>query len=175
MWTPDDFVHAWHFAARAHGDQQVPGSGFPYLAHLGLVFSEIAFAVRAEKGRDEALALNCALLHDVLEDTSTQAATVAAEFGPEVLAGVQALTKNDALPKNERMLDSIARIQKQPKEVWMVKLADRTANMLPPPAHWTAEKKLSYRAEAAQILEALGPASPILSGRLAVRIAAYPA
>ena len=72
------------------------------------------------------------------------------------------------------MTDSLRRILLQPREVWMVKLADRINNLQPPPSHWKDPKIAAYRAEAIQIVEALGPASPYLEGRLRAKIAAYP-
>ena len=47
-----------------------------------------------------------------------------------------------------QMADSLARIKQQPKEVWLVKLADRSANLGKPPHYWSAEKILAYRQEA---------------------------
>jgi hypothetical protein len=39
-WNQDEFKRALDFAARAHGEQKVPGSGFPYLVHLTKVATE---------------------------------------------------------------------------------------------------------------------------------------
>jgi (p)ppGpp synthase/HD superfamily hydrolase len=173
-WSPDTYVQAVRFAADAHGDQRVPGSGHPYLVHVTSVAAEVACALRAEPGHDEDLAIACALLHDVVEDTAVPLARVAAAFGPRVAAGVAALSKDPALPAAARMPDSLRRIQAAPREVWLVKLADRTVNLTPPaPPHWTAEKRRQYRAEAETILAALGAASPTLAARLQQRLAAY--
>ncbi len=172
-WSQDRFLAALDFAARAHRDQTVPGTGFAYVTHLTSVAQEVMAALAAEPGRDGTLAVTAALLHDVLEDTDTPRARVLERFGPVVLAGVQALTKRADLPKPEAMADSLERIRRQPAEIWMVKLADRIVNLAPPPPHWTAEKIAAYGAEARTILAALGEASPILATRLAGRIAAY--
>lgn len=172
-WSQDAFLAALAFAARRHDGQTVPGTGFPYIAHLTSVAQEVMAALAAEPGRDGTLAVTAALLHDVLEDTPTAPDEVRAAFGPQVLAAVQALTKRADLPKAEAMADSLERIRRQPAEVWMVKLADRIVNLGPPPPHWTAAKIAAYRAEAGTILAALAPASPALAARLAARIAAY--
>jgi len=63
----------------------------------------------------------------------------------------------------------------QPREVWIVKLADRIANMDAPPHYWTAEKRVAYRQEALVIADSLGSASSVLDPRLRACIAAYPA
>lgn len=172
--SPDRYARALEFAARAHGEQKTP-LGLPYVVHVTSVAMEVMAALRAEPGRDEDLAVACALLHDVVEDTATTLAQVESVFGPAVAAGVAALTKDESLGKEEAMRASLAAIRAQPPEVAMVKLADRTTNMAPPPPQWSPAKVAAYRAEAESILDALAPASPALAARLRERIARYPA
>lgn len=170
----DAWLGAWRFAAHAHREQKVPDADLPYLVHLGAVSMEILVAHQLQPFARPELVVQCALLHDTLEDTDTTEAAILAAFGPEVTSGVRALTKSSALPKREAMADSLRRIREQPREVWAVKLADRITNLAPPPARWTAEKIAAYKAEAEQILAALGEAHGALAARLAARIAAYP-
>lgn len=115
----------------------------------------------------------CALLHDTVEDTAVTYEQVAAGFGQPVADGVLALTKDEGLPKGEQMPDSLRRIKRQPREVWLVKLADRIVNLQPPPKHWQAERIAAYKVESDSILAALGEASPLLAERLAAKIEAY--
>ncbi len=82
--------------------------------------------------------------------------------------------QDPGLPKDQAMADSLRRIQLQPREVWIVKLADRINNLEAPPHYWTTTKIDAYRAEAQVIADALGAASPYLHARLRARIAAYP-
>jgi predicted esterase len=172
--SPDGYARAIAFAARAHGDQRMPGSGAPYVVHLALVAMEVAAAARLDPF-DADLAVTCALLHDALEDTPTDAAEIERAFGPAVLAGVRALTKDARLPKADRMADSLARIAREPREIGAVKLADRITNLAPPPAGWSREKRAAYRDEARAILGALGACSAPLAARLEARIEAYAA
>jgi (p)ppGpp synthase/HD superfamily hydrolase len=172
---------AWNYAAVMHGEQKVPGTELPYLTHVGGVAMEVMTALaqssRAASSRmaDPDLAVQCALLHDVIEDTPATYGDVADRFGVAVADGVLALTKDTTLPsKAERMADSLARIRQQPHEVWMVKLADRITNLQPPPAHWDEAKIAAYRTEAQMILDALGEADGWLAARLQGKIAAYP-
>jgi (p)ppGpp synthase/HD superfamily hydrolase len=138
------------------------------------VATEVIAALRAEPGRDEELAVACALLHDVVEDTTVELAELERTFGASVAAGVHALSKRKDVPKSEQLSDSLRRIREQPKEIWMVKLADRVVNLTPPvPPAWSAEKKVQYRAQGQEILDALGDASTHLAARLRARIAAY--
>jgi len=136
---------------------------------------EAIAAHHAEPGRDWDLAVAVALLHDVVEDTTTPLDEIEAQFGPRVAAGVSALTKNKQKDKRVAMRDSLARILLQPPEIAMVKLADRITNLAPPPPGWDGGEIARYREEAQLILEKLGGASPFLSARLVERLGVYPA
>jgi (p)ppGpp synthase/HD superfamily hydrolase len=172
--SPDVYKQALAFAARAHEKQLVPGTQLPYLVHVVGVAAEVLAAASVESF-DVDLALVCALLHDTLEDTQASAAELEAQFGPRVLTGVAALTKNSELPKEQAMADSLRRIVEQPPEVARVKLADRICNLQAPPAHWTRAKCIFYREEAKKIADTLAFASPFLSQRLREKIEAYAA
>jgi (p)ppGpp synthase/HD superfamily hydrolase len=172
MWDPDTYKKALDFAAKAHGTQQVPGSGFPYVVHLTKVAMEVMRACSEER-IEGTLAVTCALLHDCIEDAGVTKDQVEQAFGPAVAAGVSALTKNESLGKQEAMRDSLERIKKQPPQIAMVKLADRITNLEPPPPKWTVEKRTAYLEEAKAILAALSGASPWLERRLAAKIAEY--
>ncbi len=157
LWSQDRYVEALRFAAQAHGEQKTP-MGVPYVAHLAAVTMEVMAALRAEPGHDEDLAVVCALLHDVVEDTATTLADVDAAFGPRVAAGVAALTKDGTLDKPRAMRESLARILAQPPEIAVIKLGDRITNLATPtPPHWTAKKIAAYREEGQLILDTPAP------------------
>ncbi len=172
-WSQERYVRAYMFAAHAHHEQLVPGTVLPYIVHISLVSMEIMAALSHEPDPDGDLAIQCALLHDVLEDTPVSYAELEHTFGEAVAQGVQALSKNSALPKAIRMADSLTRIKQQPPAVWKVKLADRITNLQSPPATWSATNIGQYRDEAEQIFAALHTASPYLACRLRQRIARY--
>lgn len=172
-WSQELYVKAFKFAAQAHLGQEVPGTAIPYLMHLTFVCMEVTAALQREPGRDENLAIQMALLHDVLEDTQVGYAALVDTFGVQVADGVAALSKDSRLPKEEQMQDSLRRIRLQPPEVAMVKLADRIVNLQPPPEHWPAEKIERYQLEAIDILSALGSASRYLAARLGEKIRDY--
>lgn len=175
MYSPDRYVAALRFAAEKHNSQKFPGTDLPYLVHLVTVAAEVIAHLPSLALADPDLAVTCALLHDTIEDTGTSRDEVEARFGPAVAAGVSALSKDPSLPKAEQMADSFRRIRREPREIWTVKLADRIANMAPPPHYWTLEKRRSYREEAITIADALGSAAPVLDARLRERIRTYPA
>lgn len=178
-WNPDLLEQAWAFAARRHKGQtyggQAEGERVEYMAHIGSVVTELGWALQGDAGADGGLALQCAALHDTIEDTGTTYAELASTFGTPVADGVQALSKDPAIAgKRAQLEDSLRRILLQPREVWMVKLADRIANLYGPPFYWDDGKILAYQDEAGLILRTLGAASEALAGRLERKIAAYP-
>lgn len=169
----DLYMRAWNFASERHLGQKMPGSELPYVTHVGAVAMEVLATFALEDVADPDLAMACALLHDTVEDTKTTPEEVGAAFGPAVAAGVVALSKDATLPKAEQMADSLRRIRREPRAVWLVKLADRTVNMEAPPHYWPSEKRRAYREEARLILRELGEASPSLAARLEEKIEAY--
>ena len=102
------------FAASKHAEknQKVPGTNLPYVVHISNVTMEILLANQISPDFDLDFAIKLALLHDTLEDTSANFDEISKEFGLEVAQGVMALTKNEELPKSERMFDSLSRIKK---------------------------------------------------------------
>jgi (p)ppGpp synthase/HD superfamily hydrolase len=172
-WSQDEYVRAYRFAAEAHLGQTVPGSDLPYVAHVTLVSMEVIAALEVESGRDGNLVVQCALLHDVIEDTAVTYEGLLSTFGEPVARGVLALSKDKTLDRSLQIRDSLARIQQQPREIWMVKMADRISNLEPPPHYWTKAKIAQYRQEAIEIHDALHPASDTLAARLLDKIERY--
>jgi (p)ppGpp synthase/HD superfamily hydrolase len=177
-WSPDRYKKAWDFATLAHqgqtyGGPQV-GMQIDYINHIGSVAMEVIWALPARPDCDADLAIQCALLHDVIEDTDTSYADVLNRFGQAVAVGVIALTKDPSLPSRQtQMDDSLQRIQKQPQEIWMVKMADRITNLYHPPYYWNDEKIENYCQESIKIYQALHPANEALASRLYDKIEQY--
>lgn len=163
------------FAAAKHAEinQTIPGTKLPYVVHISNVAMEILAIGQHPSDFDLGFSIQLALLHDTLEDTSATFEEITATFGVEVAEGVAALTKNENLPKEERMTDSLQRIGKLSKEVAAVKLADRITNLQEPPQFWNADKRKKYQQEAQLILDSLKGKNPSLEERLQQQIIAY--
>ncbi len=172
-WSQESYIKAYRFAAEAHQGQLFPGTELPYLMHVSLVCMEVIAALANETDLDGDLAIQCALLHDVIEDTAVTHEMLAAGFGKDVADGVLALTKDESLPKEEQMRDSLERILEQHAEIGMVKLADRITNLMRPPTYWTRAKKEAYQLEALEIHDTLCDSSDFLSQRLLEKIEQY--
>jgi len=164
------YKKALECASSSHKEQKTP-HGYPYLHHVTCVAMEVMAMITAEQPSfDEAnIALQCALLHDVLEDTKTSEQELRTHYRIEekVIEGVKALTKDKTLPyKKAQMHDSLERLLQQPPCVQWVKLADRITNLGVPPYFWNKAKIVQYQKEAQEILHALQNASSYLAKRL---------
>lgn len=170
----DYYQKAMKFAGVKHANQHVPGTDANYLLHISNVAMEVLVAYNNNPCFDVELAVQMAILHDTLEDADTSFEELKTEFGKDVAKGVAALTKSDTiLDKTERMRDCLARINGLPKEVGLVKLADRITNLQKPPVHWPTEKCKSYLEEAKVILQELEACNEYLKKRLHKKISLY--
>ncbi len=122
--------HAYVFAANRH-QGQVRRSGEPYFTHpLNVAW------ILAEMELDE-VAIAAGLMHDILEDTATQAAELELEFGPEATRLVVALTKissyeSSFTSREATEAENFRRLlfaSIDDVRVILVKLADRLHNM----------------------------------------------
>ncbi len=156
------------FAGEKHSmaGQLLTGTTISYVVHLSNVAMEILIAHQHQPIPDINLAVQVALLHDVLEDTPTDMEELKSRFGDLVANAVLALTKNKNLSEQERMPDSLNRIKQQGSTVAVVKLADRITNLQQPPAQWNMHKIRAYRDEAVLILTQLAGANTYLENRL---------
>ncbi|MDX1959830.1 MAG: HD domain-containing protein [Leptospiraceae bacterium] len=168
-----EYFLAMDFAAFAHGEQKFPGKQYSYIVHIAEVAAETMNIIFREEVSNPTLSIQCAILHDTLEDTNITYEEVLNKFGLEVANGVKALTKNLSLEKNLQMQDSLDRLKLEPKEVQLVKLADRITNLQEPPNYWTKEKIKQYNDEAKLIYETLKSSSKYGSNRLKQKIEEY--
>lgn len=173
MPTQDLYQKAIKFAGEAHKNQIVPGTESNYLLHLSNVAMEVLFAYMDNQNFDLNFAVQLALLHDIIEDTEVTYSELTEIFDNKIADGVLALTKDKKLAKKFQLNDSLERIHKQPKEVGIVKLADRITNLQKPPALWNIEKKKSYLLQVTDIYAILAKSNDYLANRLDTKIREY--
>lgn len=167
-WDNNLVNKAWMIAASYHNGQYFKSSkrNIPYLIHLNMVASLVMNTVASEVENvdDPTLAVVSAILHDTIEDTDLTYSDIADSFDEGIAEAVLALTKDSTISdKEDQLLDSIYRIKQQPREVWIVKLADRAINLQSSPPNWNVFKKYKYAKQGQHILKELGRASPYLS------------
>ncbi len=158
-------TRAINFAARKHIDQRRKGArAEPYLNHLAEVAALLA---EATDGNDTALVI-AGLLHDTLEDTSTNRAEIEAEFGALVAALVVEVTDDKSLPSPERKRLQVAHALDRSARARLIKLADKTSNLRgmisSPPAGWSPERKREYLEWAFAVVAGCRGLNPRLEG-----------
>ena len=160
------------FAAEHHGQQKMP-NGLPYIVHLSNVAMEVFMAHKQKPDFDLKIAIQLALLHDVLEDTALSFKALEDDFGNVVAEGVLALTKDSTLDKKDQMDDSLNRILDLGREVAIVKICDRITNLQRPPKRWDNAKIKKYHLQAIQIAERLEGKNEYLDKRINKKIEKY--
>ncbi len=131
-YLPEDqietIMRAYEMGAAAHRGQKRK-SGEPYISHPVAVAQELADM------RLDAQAICAAILHDVVEDTSVSLADIERDFGQEVAALVDGVSKLDQIQfrsRAEAQAESFRKMMLAMIEdirVILVKLADRMHNM----------------------------------------------
>jgi guanosine-3',5'-bis(diphosphate) 3'-pyrophosphohydrolase len=148
----DLVLEAAAFAARAHDGQRRKDGKTPYVSHV----FRVCLILRDQFGFADGSMLMTALLHDTIEDTTTDFDDLEEHFGKEVAQNVASLTKNKFLPEATREEDYIERLRKAPWQVRACKLADMFDNLMDLPA-LPAAKRAKSLARCEQYLAALRP------------------
>jgi guanosine-3',5'-bis(diphosphate) 3'-pyrophosphohydrolase len=119
-------LEAVAFAARAHHSQMRKDRVTPYVSHV----FRVCLVVRDVFGFDDPRMLSTALLHDTIEDTTTDCDDITERFGAEIAAWVGYLSKDKRLPEDERERAYIERLMAAPWQVQVCKLADIFDNLM---------------------------------------------
>ena len=124
----DIIVRAYDLAATAH-EGQLRRSGEPYISHPLSVARIVA-----DLGLDDTT-VAAALLHDVVEDTGIELDDLRRDFGEDLTAIVDGVTKLDGLHFDSREAQQAATMRKMlvamasDLRVLIIKLSDRLHNM----------------------------------------------
>jgi guanosine-3',5'-bis(diphosphate) 3'-pyrophosphohydrolase len=126
MSDPNDLIfEAVAFAARAHRHQLRKDNQTPYASHV----FRVCLVVRHVFGFDDPKMLAAALLHDTIEDTTTDCDDIIEKFGPDVARWVAALTKDMRLPHDEREAEYARVLAAADWPVKVLKLGDLYDNL----------------------------------------------
>jgi (p)ppGpp synthase/HD superfamily hydrolase len=108
------------FAARAHRGQLRKDGATPYHSHV----FRVCLIVRHVFGVDDPAVLTAAVLHDTIEDTTTDFDDLDERFGPEVAGWVALLSKDKRMRDDERERAYCDGLRAAPWQVKLCKLAD---------------------------------------------------
>jgi hypothetical protein len=118
-------LRAFRYAAFKHRDQKMGDGVTPYFSHV----ARVTWILRDLFGVHDQDVIVATILHDVVEDTSTTEAEIAAEFGPTAARYVSLLTKDESLPKKRREREYDEKLKNAPEIVKVAKLADIYDNL----------------------------------------------
>jgi guanosine-3',5'-bis(diphosphate) 3'-pyrophosphohydrolase len=143
-------LSAASFAARAHRHQVRKDGGTPYIAHP----FRVCLIIRHVFGIDDPEVLTAALLHDTVEDTTTDCDDLIEHFGPRVANWVGALSKDKRMPDEHREAAYMQGLASAPLPVKLCKLADIFDNLMDS-AHLSPAQRAKTLARARKYLDCL--------------------
>jgi (p)ppGpp synthase/HD superfamily hydrolase len=146
-------LQAIAFAAHKHRDQRrKDDKASPYINHpvtVALLLAEVGHIT-------DVSVLAAAILHDTLEDTDTTVDELNRVFSPVVRKLVEEVTDDEGVSKIKRKRLQIEHAKHLSPGAALIKLADKTANVLDvtnaPPADWSRARRREYLDWAAAVV-----------------------
>jgi guanosine-3',5'-bis(diphosphate) 3'-pyrophosphohydrolase len=143
-------LEAVAFAARAHKDQLRKDGQTPYVSHV----FRVCLVLRDLFGVADRTVLIAAVLHDTVEDTTTDFDDLEEAFGKDVAAWVAALSKDKRLAHDPREEAYCRGLTAGPWPVQVCKLADVFDNLMDA-SRGPAERRERVLQNARRYLDAL--------------------
>ena len=119
-------LSAISFAARKHHGQMRKDNETPYVSHP----FRVAITISQIFGFHDPEIITAAVLHDTLEDTTTNFEDITKKFGRKIAQWVELFSKDDTMEESERELVYMKQLASSPREVKLIKLADIHDNLL---------------------------------------------
>lgn len=148
--THRPILDAIAFAARKHQGQLRKDRQTPYASHV----FRVCLIVRDVFGITDTSILTAAVLHDTIEDTTTDYDDLEKQFGREVAGWVSLLSKDKRLPEKRREKAYCEGLKAAAWQVKVCKLADVLDNMMDT-AHLPPERRARALRNSRRYLEAL--------------------
>jgi guanosine-3',5'-bis(diphosphate) 3'-pyrophosphohydrolase len=149
--TYRQLLEAAAFAARAHQGQFRKDNRTPYVSHV----FRVCLVARDIFGISDPRVLMTALLHDTVEDTTTDFDDLEEHFGREIAEWVAYLSKDKRLQETEREQAYIHQFSGAPWQVQACKLADIFDNLMDLSQH-PSERRAHTLARMESYVNALG-------------------
>jgi (p)ppGpp synthase/HD superfamily hydrolase len=128
----EELQHALEYATYAHRGQVRKYTGEPYIGHpvAVAVLTKTLLEFHCYNKDSVILGMKCALLHDVVEDTTVTIEDIKETFGDEVARGVWFLTDADTFVGNRATRKALtrARFSCAPDYIKLVKQCDLKHN-----------------------------------------------
>ena len=144
-------LEAIAFAARAHQGQLRKDGRTPYASHP----FRVCLVVRHVFGIDDPRVLTAAVLHDTIEDTTTDFDDLDEQFGRDIALWVAALSKDKRQLDDAREREYVATLAAAGWQVQVCKIGDVYDNLLDS-GNMPAEKRAKTLGRARTYLDAFG-------------------
>ena len=148
------FLKALRTASVSHKFQMRLDGQTPFINHP----IQVAELISSVGGIQNENILCAAILHDVIEDTTTTFEELKNAFGKEVAGIVMECSDDTSLPRAERKRHQVTTVMYKSNSAKIVKLADKISNMndiiINPPKGWGAKRKLAYFEWAKEVVDA---------------------
>jgi guanosine-3',5'-bis(diphosphate) 3'-pyrophosphohydrolase len=139
-----ELIDAILFAAGSHAGQLRKDCVTPYINHPIEVMHLLVYT----GGIEDPEILMAAVLHDVIEDTSSTAEDIAERFGKKVASIVLELTDDTTLPKEKRKQLQLQHAGKLSQAARLIRISDKICNvydmLYAPPGDWDIRRRLEY-------------------------------
>ena len=174
LWNKEQIYKAVFYATHAHNRAQpiYKPENKSFTAHFTLVALN-ALNYSMSEDIDCEFMMTVAILHDTIEDTDVSYNDLCEEFNKKVADAVLALSRDEKIDFEKQIPECILRIKNQPKEVAIVKMADRLFNIRERYAKWDKTRQDNYKNEAQFICDELGYACENLRQELQNAIDIY--
>ncbi|MBA3672417.1 MAG: bifunctional (p)ppGpp synthetase/guanosine-3',5'-bis(diphosphate) 3'-pyrophosphohydrolase, partial [Gemmatimonadaceae bacterium] len=144
---------ALRFAARAHvKHRRKGGDDIPYVNHP----IDIATQLATIGGVTDIAVLAAALLHDTVEDTTTEPEDIERKFGANIATLVAEVTDDPALTSAEQKVAQEHEAAGKSSRAKLIRIADKTCNVCDitdaPPPHWSDGRRMEYFAWAERVV-----------------------
>lgn len=174
MWDKKSIYKALFYATHAHNRAQPIYS--PEKKSFTVHFTAVALNAlnfSMQEDIDREFLMTVAILHDTIEDTDVTYQDLVENFGVKVAKAVLALSRDESVEFDKQIEHSVERIKSQPKEVAIVKMADRLFNIRERYSAWDNQRQNNYKMEAQFICNELGYACKNLKNELQNAIDLY--
>lgn len=142
-------------AARAHRHQLRKDKETPYVSHV----FRVCLVTREVFGVNDRGVLMAAVLHDSIEDTTTDFDDLEEKFGADIAGWVATLSKDKRRPEAEREQAYVEQLTRAPWQVKVAKLADIFDNLMDS-IHTEPRQQAKTFKNSHRYLEALKPGLP---------------
>jgi len=142
------YAEAALYAINKHGNQ-LRRDGSAYISHP----FRVAESLRTIGGVSDIDVIIAALLHDLIEDTECEWASIDKRFGKRVADLVAVMTGDMRLPKPQRRQGIVDQIRAADDDAKSIRLADRLDNLTDMKG-FSPAKRVEYIAGSGRILEA---------------------